>query len=205
MKPDPRTTAGRTQEKPDPGSPSSLNPRRDEFDALYARHSREVWAVVYGRSMDRDLALDVTQEAFLRFWRHMENQDHPENGTVEEIQNPRAWLVRVARNLADDYAKSAFRRNGTQDPEYLNGVGAGEQQPLEQMARDEADAQIRAVVEELPPADREIISLRYTLDYDAPAIAEMLGINVTAVYMRLSRARQRLAEKLAVLGVDQVP
>ena len=44
-------------------------PRRYEFDVLYQQHSREVWALAYGRWMDADLALDITQEAFLRLWR----------------------------------------------------------------------------------------------------------------------------------------
>ena len=56
------------------------------------------------------------------------------------------------------------------------------------------------VLEELPTADREILTLRYALDYDANTIAERLDIAVTAVHMRLSRARQRLAEKLSSLA-----
>jgi len=48
--------------------------------------------------MDADTALDITQEAFLRLWKQRESG--------EEILNPRAWLLRVARNLAEDYAKS---------------------------------------------------------------------------------------------------
>jgi RNA polymerase sigma-70 factor (ECF subfamily) len=56
------------------------------------------------------------------------------------------------------------------------------------------------VLEEMAPADREILTLRYAFDYDANAIAERLGVAVTAVHMRLSRARQRLADKLATHG-----
>jgi RNA polymerase sigma-70 factor (ECF subfamily) len=139
--------------------------------------------------MDSDLAMDVTQEAFLRLWKQWEAGD--------DIQNPRAWLLRVARNLAEDYAKSAFRRNGTQPPEMLNGVRSSQPQPAETLEREELFAQLRAILEELSQADRDILTLRYALDYDANAIADILSVNVTAVHMRLSRARQRLAERLA--------
>jgi RNA polymerase sigma-70 factor (ECF subfamily) len=118
----------------------------------------------------------------------------------EAIQNPRAWLLRVARNLAEDYAKSAFRRNGTQPPELLNGVRSSQPMPIEKLEQDELFAQLRAVLEELAPADREILTLRYALDYDANTIADRLEIAVTAVHMRLSRARQRLAERLTSHG-----
>src|SRR5215218_7539472 len=166
--------------------------RRAEFESLYAQHSREVWALAYARWMDSDLAMDVTQEAFLRLWKQWELN--------EEIQNPRAWLLRVARNLAEDYAKSAFRRNGTQPPELLNGVRSSQPLPADELERQEQFAQLRAVLEELAPADREILTLRYALDYDANTIAERLNVAVTAVHMRLSRARQRLAEKLSSHG-----
>ena len=164
--------------------------RRAEFESLYEQHSREVWAVAYARWLDSDLALDIAQEAFLRLWRQWEEG--------EAIQNPRAWLLRVARNLAEDHAKSAFRRNGTQPPEVLNGVRSAQPAPVEEMEKQELFAQLRAELEDLSPDDRKILTLRYALEYDATRIAEMLSINVTAVHMRLSRARQRLAERLAV-------
>lgn len=166
--------------------------RRAEFESLYQQHSREVWALAYGRWMDADLAMDVTQEAFLRLWKQWE--------AGEEIQAPRAWLLRVARNLAEDYAKSAFRRNGTQPPELLGGVRSPQPLPAEEMERQEQFARLRAVLEELAPADREVLTLRYAFDYDANAIAERLGVAVTAIHMRLSRARQRLADKLSAHG-----
>src|SRR5688500_7189827 len=164
--------------------PPAARERRAEFEALYARHSREVWALAYARWMDADLALDIAQEAFMRLWKHWEAGE-------EEIQNTRAWLLRVARNLAEDYAKSSFRRNGTQPPQTMNGVKGRDVLPLEKMEQDEVFGQLRQEMEQLAPADREILTLRYALDYNASQIAEILDINPTAVHMRLSRARQR--------------
>ena len=166
--------------------------RRAEFELLYEQHSREVWALAYARWMDADLAMDITQEAYMRLWKQWE--------VGEEILTPRAWLLRVARNLAEDYAKSAFRRNGTQPPELLSGVRSSQPLPADELERQEQFAQLRAVLDELAPADREILTLRYAFDYDANTIAERLGVAVTAVHMRLSRARQRLAEKLSTHG-----
>ena len=48
-------------------------------------------------------------------------------------------------------------------------------------------AQLRDILEELPQPDREILTLRYGLDYNANEIADLLAINATAVHMRLSR------------------
>ncbi len=173
------------------------NPLATDFDAIYQRHSREVWALVYARWLNADVAQDIMQEAFLRLWKQ------GQSGGV--IQNPRAWLLRVARNLAEDYAKSSFRRNGTQAPQTMNGVRSRDLAPLDRMGRDETFKQVREELDRLAPADREILTLRYALDYSATDIAEFLEINATAVHMRLSRARQRLAERLTEQGVKELP
>jgi RNA polymerase sigma-70 factor (ECF subfamily) len=174
--------------------PQASGKRRADFEALYQRHSREVWALAYARWMNADVAQDIMQETFLRLWKQWQ-----EGG--ESILNPRAWLLRVARNLAEDHAKSAFRRNGTQPPQTMNGVKSHDPMPLERLEREETFAQLRKVLEHLAPPDREILTLRYGLDYNANEIADLLAINATAVHMRLSRARQRLAERLTAQGV----
>jgi RNA polymerase sigma-70 factor, ECF subfamily len=177
--------------------PPPADTKRTDFELLYERHSREVWALAYARWMNADTALDIMQEAFLRLWKQLEDG--------ERILNPRAWLLRVARNLAEDHAKSAFRRNGTHPPQTMNGVPAHQPLPLESLEREETFAQLREAMEQLPKADREILTLRYALDYETAEIAELLSINATAVHMRLSRARQRLAERLKAQGVGQLP
>jgi RNA polymerase sigma-70 factor, ECF subfamily len=172
-------------------------PRHAEFDALYRRHSREVWALVYARWLNPDIAMDIAQEAFLRLWKQWESG--------ETILNPRAWLLRVARNLAEDQAKSSFQRNGTHPPQVMNGLCSQASSPLDGMERQETFAQLRAELNKLSQPDREILTLRYALDYNASEIAELLVISTTAVHMRLSRARQRLAERLTAQGVVSIP
>src|SRR5438477_177086 len=148
-------------------APPAPDSPRAEFEALYQRYSREVWALAYARWMNADTAMDIAQEAFLRLWKQME--------TGEQIINPRAWLLRVARNLAEDHAKSAFRRTGTHPPQTMNGVQAHQSLPLENMEREETFAQLREVMHQLPQADREILTLRYALERDTVAIADLLG------------------------------
>src|SRR5437588_4977902 len=128
--------------------PEAGDSRRTAFDALYQRFNREVWALAYSRWMDADIALDITQEAFMRLWKQWEAN--------ETIQNPRAWLMRVARNLAEDFAKSAFRRNGTHPPHLMNGVRSQAPAPLDSLEREETFAQLHAVLLELSESDRHL-------------------------------------------------
>lgn len=168
-----------------------------EFEAIYRRHRQEVWAAAYSRWLDPDLALDVMQETFLRFWKQRE--------LGETISNPLAWLTRVARNLAEDYAKSAFRRHGTQADTTLSELRSKSVGPLDVLEQTELFAHVRQMLAELRPADRELLTLRYALDYTPVQIAESLGVSVDTIHMRLSRARQRLAERLSTLGAKFPP
>src|SRR5881227_3849557 len=104
------------------------DPRRADFEAIYQHHSREVWALVYARWLNAEVAQDIMQESFLRLWRQ-----RLDGG---DIVNPRAWLLRVARNLAEDHAKSAFRRNGTHPPQTMNGVRSKDPLPADRMEQD---------------------------------------------------------------------
>jgi RNA polymerase sigma-70 factor, ECF subfamily len=165
---------------------------REDYETLYARHAREIWAVAYARTRDADLAMDLMHEAFLRLWKHR----------TDAFENPRAWLVRVVRNLAEDAAKSSFRRNGTAPPEQLGGLRGREHDTPEELVRSETFARVRELLDELPAPDREVLTLKYAFDYDAAEIAEALGVQADAVYMRLSRARRRLGELLQQHGVS---
>src|SRR6266436_2662722 len=120
------------------------DPRQAEFEEIYERHTREVWAVAYARWTNADVAMDIMQETFLRLWKQWQEGS--------DILNPRAWLLRVARNLAEDYAKSAFRRNGTHPPQTMNGVRSHDPLPLESLEREETFAQLRDVLEQLSQA-----------------------------------------------------
>lgn len=159
-----------------------------DFSSLYAELGPSVWAAAYARHLDAAAAADVAQESFCRLWR--------ETREGKAIHHPKAWLLRVARNLAEDQRKSAFHRNGTQAPGGLAPLLARGASPLEQLEVDEERRRVRRWLGELADADREILTLRYALDYETEQIAETLGISAAAVHMRLSRARQRLAELL---------
>ena len=164
---------------------------------LYQLHGREVWALAYARWMDADTALDITQEAFLRLWKQWEKG--------ETILNPRSWLMRVTRNLAEDHARSSFRRNGTHPPQVMNDIRAHDPLPLDTLEREEAFAQLREALAQLPQIDREILTQRYALGHHPREIARLLSIKTSAVQMRLSRARRRLAEQLTAPDATSGP
>ena len=88
----------------------------------------------------------------------------------------------VPRRVAAEAARGDVRARPRRPPRSAFGDGLPEQ--LEQALR------------ELSPAEREVVALRVVLELDGPSAARVLGISQPACSTRLSRALQRLEERM---------
>jgi len=167
------------------------SPTQDRDTALYHRLARPMWAVLYARCCDAELALDAVQEAFLR-WREQD---------ADRIDEPAAWLLRVASNWMTDQLR---RHRPTLPYHDVGEVARGEGDPAAVLVRHELQEQVRSALAGLRLEDREVLVLRYSLDWSSARIAEALGLTIQAVDMRLSRARRRLGDLLKQKGVVDV-
>ena len=164
--------------------------RSAKVEAVYQSQGQQLWAILYARCCDRDLASDALQEAFLRL--------HEQNGTP--IRDVRAWLLRVAQNWLRDVARR--QRVAARPVEYLDYIAGPGHEPLSLIENKERHSQVREGLAQLKIEDREVLVLRYALSWSSHRIADVLNTTSTAVDMRLSRARRRLAELLGKMSVD---
>ena len=162
-------------------------------EAVYRSHCRELWALFYAQCNDADLAYDALQEAFARL----------QGYTGPPLRDKRAWLVRVGRNWLRDVAR--HRRVAAVPVDYLDQTLGSDASPQAIAAQHELQEQVRAALDCLRPDDREVLVLRYALGWASQRISEVLEISTTAVDMRLSRARKRLADVLQQAGVEYDP
>ncbi len=162
-------------------------------EAVYRTHSRELWAVFYAQCRDAEKAHDALQEAFARLQAY----------SGPPLRDMRAWLVKVGRNWLRDMAR--HQRVAARSVDYLDETEGGSSDPAAILAHQELHDQVRAALECLRPSDREILVLRYALGWPSQRIAETLELTTSAVDMRLSRARQRLADILNEAGVEYDP
>jgi RNA polymerase sigma-70 factor (ECF subfamily) len=164
-------------------------------DELYRRHRQAVYFLAYQLLGNADDALDVTQDAMLRFFSTLHRFD---------VDRPvRPWLYRIVRNRVLDL----FRRRKVRQSEPLEQVDDdGERHSLEiadpsvDLERDLAQSELRrrlwAALVQLTPMQREIVVLRDYQDLAYNEIAETLSIPVGTVMSRLHGARQRLRQVL---------
>lgn len=137
-----------------------------------------------------DVADDLTQEVFRRAWQARER--YVEQGT------PRAYLLRIADRLACDWA----RRGG---PEVnVDGATWEQVEPVQNedevdrnLTRGESAEQLRAALEELTPAQRRVLLLRFYGDLDFAQIAEQLDCPLGTVLSHCHRGLKALRKRLA--------
>lgn len=167
-------------------SMSSDLPRVED---CYRRHSRDLWSFFYGLCSDSERAWEAVQESFLKF----------QSQSQIEVRDERAWLAHVGRNWLRDFSRR--RQNSECAADELDHVAADAPDPVRTAALGELREQVRQALGALRSDDREILLLRYALGWPSARMASILGIQVAAVDMRLTRARQRLAAALDELGI----
>lgn len=130
-------------------------------------------------------AEDLTQETFLRAYRRRDSLRHPEA--------VRGWLYRIATHACLDRVRQ--RRASVSLEECAGEVearGASVPSALKTRERKETSACVQRCLDFLPDHYRAAILLHEAHGLTAPEIAELLGISVGAVKIRLHRARGML-------------
>jgi RNA polymerase sigma-70 factor (ECF subfamily) len=121
-----------------------------------------------------ETARDLAQETFLRATRGTSPSDEPAR---------RAWVFRIARNLALNHMRDASR-HASNASEAAGPAGRG--------ATQETSLVVREALGQLADLDREVFLLRESAGLNYAEIAESCGITDDAVRSRLQRARQEL-------------
>ena len=160
----------------------------DVFAAWFRRLFDESFNSLY-RYLDRlsgdpDLASDVAQEAFVRLYARHEIPDEP-----------RAWLAAVGANLIRDEHRRSRRRFTllTNEPEETT-IGAPPSAPDDAVMRDERKSRVRAVLDQLPLRDRQLLLLRHE-GYSYREIATAVGVAEASVGTMLIRATEAFRAK----------
>jgi len=159
---------------------SAAAARMDEetFRAFYERTARPVWAYLVRITGDWQLADDLLQETYYRFYRA---------GTVYESESHRRnSLFRIATNLARDSGRKKRRGIDVPLPEDM--------QPIDMRAEHRMD--LTRALERLKPQQREILWLAYAQGSSHAEIAEIVGVSSKSIKSLLFRARRKLAELL---------
>jgi RNA polymerase sigma-70 factor (ECF subfamily) len=138
-------------------------------------------------SGSRPAAEDAVQEALVRAW------ERTTKG--EAIDSLSAWVATVALNVS----RSGVRRKMA-ERRARQRLGAPSVATPERSHGEAVD--IERAVAELPRRQREVVVLRYLVDFNTAETATTLRIDEGTVKSELSRARAALAQRLGAVNVE---
>lgn len=162
------------------------------FNAIVLRYQDHVYSLVLRMLTHREAAEDVTQEAFVSAWQHI---DTFRGGSF------RSWLFTIAANRARDELRKGLRRPTTSldaardDPDRAD-IDPAEPGPSPEGVAEQGEmrAALEVALAGLPPDWREVIIMSDIHGMDYAEIAAATGGALGTVKSRLSRARSRLRE-----------
>jgi RNA polymerase sigma factor (sigma-70 family) len=157
---------------------------RQRFEDIWNEHYAAIFAFARRRLSADEAAQDVAADTFLVAWRRLD----------EVPDEPRAWLLKVARNVLSNYGRGRGRRQALQAR-----LIATRETPTTDAPREATDG-LAAAFNRLKPSDREALALVAWEELKPREAAQALGITAPRFSLRLHRAKQRLRKELAASG-----
>lgn len=153
------------------------------FDTCHEEYGDAIFRFCLAKTSRREVALDMTQEVFMRLWDEARGGKH--------IAHPRALAYTIARNLIIDF----YRKKKTDSLDTLieGGLEFGESASAETKS---AYQEALEAINSLPEQYREAVYLRYVEELPPREIANIIGESVNVISVRITRGMRALRSRL---------
>ncbi len=157
------------------------------FAILVEKYEREIFEYSYFLIGDREEALDMTQETFLKAYTNIK--------TLRREEDFKFWLRRIARNLCFKRIKKMRREKEVMERQREETLSLDSY-----VIKKEREERVKRALNKLPEKMREIIILRDIEGLSYKEIKEILNIPMSLVKVRIFRARNLLKKILEEEG-----
>ena len=153
---------------------------RKEFSKIYDKYIEKIYRFIFLKVSSEEIAQDLSSETFLKGW---------ESFKTQKIDNPQAFLYRIARNLVIDH----YRQKGRTRFVSTENIPIIDPKKLEEKIALTSDLeQVRAVLANLKEDYQNVIIWRYLDDLPMPEVAKMLDKSEENTRVLLHRALKAL-------------
>jgi len=154
-----------------------------QFNAQILTLSDKLFRLAKSMLRNADAAQDAVQDLSMKLWEKRNNLD--------DVENVPAFTMRAMRNLCLDTIRQ--QRNEDELPAEFE---LGELNPHQQTEQKDMAGKIREMIDNLPELQRTIIRMRDVEGMEISEIAYITSLTENAVSVNLSRARQKIREKI---------
>lgn len=174
---------------------------QEAFRTLFERYHRRAYAVAYGVVKNKQDALDVVQDGFVKVHRHIDK--------FQGTSSFYTWLYRIIMNLAIDHVRRRRNAKGLEyddrvrrDDDEIAGDGTLlprilDANPGKTVIRRELLERIQSALDELPEYHRAVILLREVEGLSYEEMAEVLDVPKGTIMSRLFHARKKMQASLS--------
>ncbi len=168
---------------------------KSTFGELVENYQEKVFRVALSMLGDKDEALDITQEVFVKAFKSY--KDFRFNASAE------TWLIKITINKVRDYLRKEklrrllFLKPGNISTNQINMIADSNQSPQENFKDKQLRASLRAFQNGLKGREREVFALRFGDGYSIKEISELSGISQSSVKTYLYRALEKAQKHLS--------
>lgn len=163
---------------------------QNAFAQLVEKYQTPVYNLAYRMLGNANDAEDAAQETFLRAYAQMKK--------FHGDQKFATWLLSIdAHHCIDRLRRRKFQWLSLEDDGLSEILMSTAPEPDDEALRHEDQREVERLLERLSPASRLVVVLRYWYDQSMEDIARTTGDSVSAVKVKLHRARQVLAREAA--------
>jgi len=162
-----------------------LSGREQAFAELLRRHKTRVYTAIYMFVRDKYIAEDLFQETFIKAVKKLNSVLYNDEGKFLP------WLLRIANNLCIDYYRKTKRSPKVTNPDgydIFSVLPFHETGAQEAIIKSEDQRTVRALIDQLPPDQKEVLILRHYADYSFKEIAELTGVSINTALGRMRYA-----------------
>src|SRR5215468_8265976 len=150
------------------------------FDEMMIRHQRRIYRLCYRFVNNREDAMDLAQDIFIKAFEHLEN--------FRRESSLKTWLCQIALNHCVNHMKKCSQ-DFVAVNEYTGSVQASAQYQLEDLEERE---QFHRLLKRLPPKQKAILELRINEQLSYEEIANIFGRSVSTIKASVFFAIEKL-------------
>lgn len=155
------------------------------FEILLNKHKEKIYTSIYLFVKDHERANDIFQDVFIKIVKTLRAGKYNHEGKFKQ------WAMRIAYNMCVDNFRKNKRRSiihPTDDFDIFDVIESEEANREDSIIKEQTYAKVRALVDKLPPEQREVVILRHYADMSFKEIAAMTRVSINTALGRMRYA-----------------
>jgi len=155
------------------------------LEILIGRHKQRIYSFIYSKVLDRDVAEDIFQDAFIKVINTLKLGNYNEEGKFLP------WVMRIAHNLVIDHFRKGNRMpsfKNTEEFDIFSVLSDSSLNAEKQIIKDQIHFDVRRIIDELPEDQKEVLIMRIYRDMSFKEISDSTGVSINTALGRMRYA-----------------